>query len=116
METPTGWNLQNRGKESQEPRRENTPEVRSGGPLYLRQVFICTSVPAHVLCAFAVCHQKLIGWPKKELENFIQAEFEKRQNASSPEIDVLKEMKSYYDLLVDSMRAEVEKLENAEEQ
>lgn len=45
----------------------------------------------------------------------IQAEFEKRQNASSPEIDVLKEMKSYYDLLVDSMRAEVEKLENAEE-
>ena len=45
-------------------------------PLYLRQVFICTSVPAHVLCAFAVCHQKLIGWPKKELENFIQAEFE----------------------------------------
>ena len=46
----------------------------------------------------------------------IKAEFDKRQNATSPEIETLKEMKSYYDSLVNYMRGEVEKLENAEEQ
>lgn len=46
----------------------------------------------------------------------IKAEFDKRQNATSPEIETLKEMKSYYDGLVNYMRGEVEKLENAEDQ
>jgi len=46
----------------------------------------------------------------------IKAEFDKRQNATSPEIETLKEMKSYYDSLVNYMRGEVEKLESAEEQ
>lgn len=32
----------------------------------------CTSVPAHELCAFAVCHQKLISWPKKELKTLFK--------------------------------------------
>ena len=51
----------------------------------------------------------------KDLEA-IKAEFDKRKNATSPEIETLKEMKSYYDSLVNYMRGEVEKLESAEEQ
>ena len=46
----------------------------------------------------------------------IKAEFDRRQNATSPELETLKEMKSYYDTLVNHMRGEVEKLESAEEQ
>ena len=51
----------------------------------------------------------------EELEA-IRAEFDKRQSATSPEIETLKEMKSYYDSLVNYMRGEVEKLESVEEQ
>lgn len=46
----------------------------------------------------------------------IQAEFEKRQNATSPEIETMKAMKEYYDNCISYLRQEVEKFENAEEQ
>ena len=52
------------------------------------------------------------GISQEELE-LIKAEFDKRQNASSPELEILKEMKSYYDALVNHMRGQVEELENA---
>ena len=76
VETPRGWNLQNRGNQSQELRPEHAPEVRLTDALNLCRVFICTSVLAHARCAFVARHQKLISRSKKELENFIQAEFE----------------------------------------
>ncbi len=51
------------------------------------------------------------GGISEEEYKAIEAEFEKRKTATSPELEILKEMKSYYDQLVDSMKAEVEKLE-----
>lgn len=43
----------------------------------------------------------------------IKAEFDKRQNATSPEIETMKAMKEYYDNCISYLRQEVEKLENA---
>ena len=43
----------------------------------------------------------------------IQAEFEKRQNATTPEVETMKAMKDWYDALITSMRCEIEKIENA---
>ena len=75
VQTPRGWNLENRGNQRQELRLEHTPEVRSTDALNLCQAFICASVPAHAHCAFVARHQKLISRSKKELENFIRGEF-----------------------------------------
>ena len=51
----------------------------------------------------------------EELEA-IRAEFDKRQSATSPEIETMKAMKGYYDDCISYLRQEVEKLESAEEQ
>ena len=55
------------------------------------------------------------GITSEELEE-IRAEFQKRESATTPEIQVMKEMVNYYTALVDYMKGQVEELESTEEQ